>query len=239
MTDLHLFVMVPGARPTQSQTLRTGLIVPLYIYPAPGKWEPLIAAKQANPQVPILAIVNPGSGPGSRTDPLYVAGMAALREAGIMAFAYVYSSYRRRSYDEVTNDIDAYTALYGRNFDGIFVDEMAKDDAAHYESVASHARSGGFGRVIGNPGTDVPKEYVGKAADVFVIYENAGSPSPTFLGGWHAAYPKQTWAFIAHHTASLDPSLVAKAKMDVGLLYLTDADYHSFPPYLGRLCALL
>ena len=93
--------------------------------------------------------------------------------------------------------------------------------------------------IIGNPGSDVPKEYVGKAADVFVIYENAGGPPLAFLGGWHSAYPRQTWAFIAHHTASLDPYLIAMAKTEVGLLYLTDDDYDSFPSYLNQLSALL
>jgi hypothetical protein len=222
-----------------SQSPRTGLLVPLYIYPAPGAWQPLIAAKQANPGVPVVAIVNPGSGPGTKTDPNYVAGISALRAAGIVTVAYVYTKYSTRQYEEVVGDIDAYSKLYGKVFDGLFLDEMAKTHSGYYRAVTSYAKQNGFAQVIGNSGTDVPKGYVGQTTDVLVIYEDTGSPSLSFLGGWHTSYPKETWAFIAHHVPALYPALVAQAKNHVGLLYLTDGNYHAFPPYLAQLVALL
>jgi hypothetical protein len=225
--------------PAQSQFVRTGLLVPLYVYPAHGSWQPLIAAKQASPEVPVLAIVNPASGPGKRTDPNYVNGISALRAVSVLTLGYVPTLYGKRSYEEVTNDIDAYSKLYGRTFDGIFIDEMAKTDVVYYKNIKSYAKQKDFSRVIGNPGTDIPEGYIGEAADVFVIYENAGNPSITFLDGWHSAYAKQTWGFIAHHVPALDVSLIARAKDQVGLLYLTDANYHAFPPYLEQLFALL
>ncbi len=229
------------ARPARPLPAQTGLLVPLYIYPAQGegRWLPLIAAKRANPNVRVLAIVNPGSGPGTIIDPNYVTGISDLRSAGIQILAYVSSQYGRRAYVAVAHDIDEYLRLYGRNFDGVFIDEMAKTEADHYGEVASHARQSGFGLVVGNPGTDVPSGYVGRAADVFVIYENSGYPSLAFLDGWHSSHPKTTWAFIAHHASSLDPGLVRGAKDRVGLLYLTDLSYEAFPPYLLQLVALL
>ena len=222
-----------------SEPQRTGLLVPLYIYPSPGAWDPLIQAKRVNPEVPVVAIVNPSSGPGVRTDPNYVAGISALRNAGIRTVAYVSTQYATRQRSDVTHDIDAYTKLYGSVFDGIFLDEMSKTDGHFYGMVTAYAKDSGLPLVIGNPGTDVPAGYVGQTTDVIVIYENAGSPSMPFLAGWHASRPKQTWAFIAHHVPELDPSLVTGAKNYVGLLYVTDANYHAFPPYLPNLVALL
>jgi len=213
--------------------------VPLYIYPTQGAWQPLIAAKQANPGPTVLAIVNPGSGPGTRTDPNYVTGISALKGAGIQTLAYVPTLYGKRSHVEVSNDIDAYSTLYGRVFDGLFLDEMARDAPDYYERISSYSKQNGYGMVVGNPGTDVSKDYIGRAADAFVIYENAGVPSPSFLNGWHSGYAKKTWAFIAHHVLTLDPDLVAQNRDQVGLLYLTDSNYHSFPPYLAQLIALL
>jgi hypothetical protein len=213
--------------------------VPLYIYPARGAWQPLIDAKQANKEVPVFAIVNPGSGPGSRTDANYVAGISALKAVGIVTIAYVATSYGRRACGDVVKDIDAYSRLYGRTFDGLFMDEMAKTDSRYYGTVSSYAKENGFARVIGNPGTEVPEEYVGRASDTLVIYENEGVPSPGFLGGWHTAYAKETWAFISHHVPVLDASFVTFAKDRVGLLYMTDSNYHAFPQYLTRLFELL
>jgi hypothetical protein len=47
---------------------RSGLLVPLYIYPSTGAWAPLLAAARSHSAVPVLAIVNPSSGPGTSLD---------------------------------------------------------------------------------------------------------------------------------------------------------------------------
>ena len=41
-----------------------GTIIPLYSYPTPGAWDAVIAAKKAYPKVPMMAVVNPNTGPG-------------------------------------------------------------------------------------------------------------------------------------------------------------------------------
>ena len=71
----------------------TGLIVPLYAYPTNPTWNALIQAKQSHPNVPIIAIINPNSGPGSSSDPSYVSGIASLQSAGISVVGYVPTGY--------------------------------------------------------------------------------------------------------------------------------------------------
>jgi hypothetical protein len=40
------------------------VVVPIYIYPLPSAWEPLIKAARENPHVKFLCIINPNNGPG-------------------------------------------------------------------------------------------------------------------------------------------------------------------------------
>ncbi|HKU49215.1 MAG TPA: spherulation-specific family 4 protein, partial [Nitrososphaera sp.] len=55
----------------------TGVIVPLYIYPG-EEWDELIEIKNNNTGVPMVAIVNPASGPGTSKDSAYAAGIREL-----------------------------------------------------------------------------------------------------------------------------------------------------------------
>lgn len=45
------------------------VLVPLYIYPNPGTWDPLFNAAKANPNVTFQVVVNPNSGPGEGSCP--------------------------------------------------------------------------------------------------------------------------------------------------------------------------
>ncbi|WP_166389699.1 spherulation-specific family 4 protein [Candidatus Nitrosotalea sp. TS] len=59
----------------------TGIIIPLYVYPGPS-WDELVKEKVAHPSIPIIAIINPDSGPGTQ-DPNYNTGVQKLQSAGI------------------------------------------------------------------------------------------------------------------------------------------------------------
>ena len=222
----------------QVQALPTGLLVPLFIYPAAlaTAWQPLLAVKRANPAVPILAIVNPNNGPGIATDPNYVNGIAALRQAGVLVLAYVHTTYGARTFSDIITDLEGYLTLYKSVFDGLFVDEMGTSNLSYNQQIAQYAKSVGFPLVVGNPGTDVPQNYVGVAADVLVIYEGSGLPTVGYLDGWHSSFTKQTWAMLAHDIASLNQAFVIQARSYVGLMYMTsDSLYQAFPPYLAAL----
>src|SRR5712691_12883907 len=60
----------------------SGLAIPLYTYPcfttAQCTWTTVIQARQAYPSVPLLAVINPNSGPGRSKDPNDVQGIRNL-----------------------------------------------------------------------------------------------------------------------------------------------------------------
>lgn len=232
----------PPTTPPPPQALPTGLLVPLYIYPSPGAWNPLIATKASAPTVPIIAVVNPSNGPGSTTDPNYTAGIQALRNAGILVYAYVHTSYASRPIQDVINDIVVWNQLYpGGLFSGLFVDEVnsGASTVAYYSQITAFAKQSSFGTVIDNPGADINQALLG-AADVFVIYEGSGLPSLAFLDGWHQTYARGTWAFLAKNIFSIDSSFLASASQLVGLMYMTaDGLYQAFPSYLTQLAQAL
>ena len=70
---------------------RLGLLVPAYIYPvAGGAWDQLAAVAST---VPLIAIVNPNSGPGTASDPNYVSAINNVRAAGGGVIGYVPTDY--------------------------------------------------------------------------------------------------------------------------------------------------
>eukprot|EP00903_Cladosiphon_okamuranus_P011176 g10547.t1 len=105
------------------------LLVPLYVYPAcdgqlAREWRQMKDAQYAG--IPIVAIANPGSGPGTDGDrPSYEMGMQALCDSGVEVIGYVASGYGKRSENQVKEDIDRYKEWYGRWMSGIFLDETA------------------------------------------------------------------------------------------------------------------
>ncbi|CAM9307211.1 unnamed protein product [Pylaiella littoralis] len=92
-----------------------------YLYTA-REWQQMKEAAEAG--VSVVAIANPGSGPGTEGDrSSYEKGMEALRNGGVEVIGYVASGYGTRSEGEVKADIDRYKEWYGRWLSGIFVDE--------------------------------------------------------------------------------------------------------------------
>ncbi len=134
----------------------TGLLIPLFIYPTTvSTWSSIAALPAAYPNVPVIAIVNPDSGPGSSQDPNYVAGINSLKAAGVVTIGYVWTNYGGVSLQSVESSIDAWKNLYGVT--GIFLDAMAYHTGyeSYYQSIVSYAKgTDGMSIVIGNPGTD-------------------------------------------------------------------------------------
>src|SRR5437867_9232398 len=71
----------------------TGLVIPLYTYPTDGTWAAVLNAKNLHPTVPIIAVINPNSGPGAASDASYVTGIKAFQAAGIVVLGYVATGY--------------------------------------------------------------------------------------------------------------------------------------------------
>ena len=204
--------------------MSTGILIPLYIYPTDASWMAVASAKQTNPNVPFVAVINPNSGPGLTQDPNYVAGINNLRAAGIVVLGYVPTDYGATPIATVESSVNAYKSWYA--LDGIFFDEMSTSGLtqSYYQSLASYCNSLGYTITAGNPGATEPISLSG-IFTIEVFYENLGIPSSISSRG----------AFISYGVPSL-PSLASYA--NASYLYVTDANlpnpYNVLPSYFNQ-----
>jgi len=220
-----------------------GTIIPLYTYPTDASWDRVVAAKQAHPTVPVLAVVNPNNGPGATLSADYATGIAKLTAAGVKVIGYVHTSWANRPAAELQNEMQQWRTWYP-GVSGVFFDEMANvvGHEAYYSSLSANARTAGFDFTIGNPGADTSEGYVG-SVDVILIYENAGVPPVTEVGGWHASHARSNFGVIPYGVSSLDAAFVAAARPTVGYVYLQSGampnPWNSVPAYLSDLVGAL
>jgi hypothetical protein len=220
---------------------KTGIMIPLYIYPG-SAWTDVIAVREANPSVPIAAIINPNSGPGMKMDPKYVSGVLSLQSAGVTVLGYTPTKYTSNSISQVESMVSQYKSWY--NVDGIFFDEMSNvvGKEGYYSTLDAYAKSLGLTYTVGNPGTSVPASYIG-TQDTMVIYERQGLPSVSLLEGVHPDYPRSKFAMVAYGVQSLDESYIVAASQYVGYLYVTDGvlpnPYRALPTYLAAIASAL
>lgn len=220
----------------------TGIIVPLYGYPGSGSdWGNLVWAKQANPSVPMIAVIDPANGPGSLQDPNFVNGIDSLQSAGVVVIGYVPTGYASTKIGTVESEIAQYKTSYGVN--GVYLDQMSNVEGyqSYYSTLTAYAESLGMTIVVGNPGTSVPSSYIGTVS-FMVIYENSGAPSTGSLSAL-ASYGKANYAFVAYGVPNLDASYVDTAAQYASYIYLTDGvmpnPYASESSYLDNLATVL
>lgn len=232
------------AQPPDAAPFTSGTIVPLYTYPTDPSWDAIVAAKTAHPTVPVVAIVNPASGPGTIADPQYVSGISMLESAGVTVIGYVSTDYTNRSITDVEMDLILWDTFYGDGLAGIFFDEQSNDpaDAPYYTDASTRAANHGFTFTVGNPGTDTDPAFIG-TVDTILIYESAGLPPVDTLGGWHDGYDRADFGVIPYAVPAVDTAFVDGAELHVGWIYLTDDDlpnpWDSLPPYFDALLAAL
>lgn len=182
----------PASSPAKSpgsprERPKSFICVPLYIYPGPAAWEPLVAAARARPGAVFHAIVNPHNGPGEGElpDENYVAALRELAALGnVRVIGYVHVTYGKREAGEVEADIEKYAAWRGLDpglrVDGIFFDEApsGEDMLGYIAGLTRAARrglreaNGEDGLVLLNPGVVVPRAYY-DLADYIVAFEQA------------------------------------------------------------------
>jgi len=218
-------------------------IVPLYTPPTDPSWSTVIAAKAAHPTVGVVAVVNPASGPGAAVDSGYAAGIARLTAAGVKVLGYVATGYAVRNPPEVKADIDRWRTFYPGQIGGIFFDEQSDraGDVGYYRDVSQYAKAQGLSFTVGNPGKDSAPEYVG-ALDTMLIYEAAGLPTASQMGGWHSSYARSNFGVIPH-TSSFDAAFVHGARQYVQYVYVQNDTlpnpWDSVPAFFGDLLAAL
>jgi hypothetical protein len=230
----------PASSATQTPT---GLIVPLYAYPTSPTWNGLIQAKQSNPHVPIIAIINPNSGPGGSSDPAYVSGIASLQSAGISVVGYVPTGYASVSLSTVEASATDYKDWYDVN--GLFFDEMSNSQsvAGYYSSASQYAASIGLGLTVGNPGTSVPSSFVG-AVSILVIYESPGLPGVSTISSSTMGDASSNFAMISYGVSSPTQTYLQSVAQYVSYAYFTDGQAPDpytgiLPSFLGSLMTML
>ncbi|KAF2679269.1 hypothetical protein K458DRAFT_408306 [Lentithecium fluviatile CBS 122367] len=175
------------------------ILLPLYLWPGDGAWEPLYSAVKAHPSVNFTVIVNPNSGPGSGElpDEAFLAEVPNLNAYNnVRTVGYVKTGYAQDALDGVLAEIGTYAAWAAKandpamGLDGIFFDETPNEyDAAKYEYLSAVSQAvkneAGFG------------DKVVDLADISVEYEKS-------YDEWGA-----DTGLEALKTASIDSSKVA------------------------------
>ncbi|OLC25726.1 MAG: hypothetical protein AUH71_00590 [Thaumarchaeota archaeon 13_1_40CM_4_48_7] len=217
-----------------------GIIVPLYTYPG-GTWDTVVKTKNNHPAVPIVAIVNPASGPGASKDSNYVSGIAQLKAAGVVVIGYVSTAYTSRSLAAVKGDIDKWGSWYG--VDGIFFDEQTNwaGGESYYTQAGDYAESKGLAFTVGNPGANSLPSYL-STVDVVLIYESPGLPNLSDYVLWGSS-AKDQLGMIPFSVSSLSTSWLKGATGFIGWVYVTSDGlpnpWDSLPTYFDDMAALL
>jgi hypothetical protein len=204
-------------RPSYAATglLDSGVVIPLYNTPD-STWTTVAQAAQAYPNVPIVVIVNPDSGPGSSESSTFLSGIQSLQAAGVTVIGYVWSDYAGASLSSLESQISQWKSWY--NVNGIFFDGMSNSasTSSYYASLNSYVMSDGMTYTMGNPGTSVPDSMLG----IFTttnIYENPGYP--TIADITYAGYPTSEVSLMAYDV-TYSASFVTSAASLVGYMYI-------------------
>jgi len=221
---------------------RTGLLVPLYLYPANihtnAVYNRLMDLKRRYETVPFWVIVNPASGPGTERDANYTKAIDRLQGAGCVVLGYVTTRYGKRAAAEVRADIDRWGKLYPY-IHGIFFDEMIYEDTAagadHQSQLNRYAHDAGYWPTVANPGADTPGRYFASdAADVIVVHEANEWPTEAKLKGdyfgGYSDYPPFTRAVLVHSLARFDPQHLQQVRRYARWVYVTDDPYRPTDP---------
>jgi Spherulation-specific family 4 len=214
--------------PPKTAAPRVRLLVPAYFYPA-GEglkhWDRLIESAK---QVPVIAIVNPASGPGKQSDANYVKVIDRARAAGVVLIGYVSTNYAKRPAEQVSADVETWYCLYPK-IQGIFFDEQASgaEKVDYYVAAGKHVRKAQpKALIVGNPGTVCAEEYVSRSAvDVVCLVERAKDAGAD-LPAWMKRYNRERFAGLLHCVEGkerMGQQLRELVQKNVGYLYLTSA----------------
>ncbi|EKG10514.1 Spherulation-specific family 4 [Macrophomina phaseolina MS6] len=168
-------------------------LVPAYIYPEPGDWQPLYTQLTNHPDVFFNIIINPNSGPGEGTDPGtdYVREITQLRTySNVRLVGYVALNYTNKPIATVKSQVAQYAGWPAAiRLDGVFFDEAPSDaDAAKVayvqDAITAVRASSGLGSdpyVVTNPGYPPARPYLYNeddgdlVPDLSLVYEEAYS----------------------------------------------------------------
>ncbi|KAF2109381.1 Spherulation-specific family 4 [Lophiotrema nucula] len=174
------------------------ILLPLYVYPSAGAWDPLYTAAKAHRDVDFTVVINPCSGPcmGSLPDKVYLDEIPNLKNySNIRTLGYVATNYTTKPINDVLSEIHTYTTWpkltnnTKLKVDGIFFDETPSEyDPAKYsylKTAAASVRNATNFRdkfIVHNPGLVSPtilnsKTYLQQSymnlSDITVVFEES------------------------------------------------------------------
>jgi hypothetical protein len=206
----------------------TTLIVPTFGNNSAQFRGVLSAAKQAS----LIAVINPDDGAGSGRNGSLVSFSRKIQSSGSLSAGYINTNYGRRRLGEIRSEINKYKSTYGAR--AIFLDEFS-DSASQigaYRQIYKYAKSQGM-KVIGNPGTFVPRGYA-DVTDILITYEDTYGAgfSRWKQKSWTKKYPKSKFGAIVNTTNDYRSVFSRAASQNAEYVFVTDGEEPS--PY-GRL----
>jgi hypothetical protein len=205
------------------------LLVPAYFYPAGDglkAWENLLAAAE---KAPVVAIMNPASGPGKEADANYVELLKKAAKSKATVIGYVSTGYAKRKLADVQADVDQWRKLYP-SVAGIFYDEQAsaEEHVPYYVQLYKHAYAVQQNKlVITNAGTECSEEYVLKpATDAVCLFEGPQPLSAAKYPKWSSSSPEKVAVLSYKVTDATQWKACLKFAQDkkFGYVYVTDAE---------------
>lgn len=217
-------------------------VVPAYIYPSGDgitAWNRIIESSKV---IPLVAIFNPDSGPGSTPDSNDQAIVEKASKAGLRLISYVHTSYGARALTAVEADVTKYLRFYPKAATGFFVDEQSDSGSAvgYYRDLAVFIRDAvPRATIYSNPGTPCAEAYLTEnTADVFLVHETGGIAGNLDLPQWVRKYPASRFAAVSYNVPTvrgMQDSLAAMATQHVGNVYVSDLNlpnpYNALPSY--------
>jgi hypothetical protein len=224
ISALLLGILVGGPLPAlASPPIAAGsqkIAIPSYFYPG-ALW---IKLENAAPTVG-LAIINPDSGPGTSRDPAYAAEVVRARAKGVLTLGYVHTSNGTRAGAVVKAEVDKYYTWY--KVDGIFFDEANLETCVkknYYLALRNYVKAkGGVGKVVINPGTNIPECYI-TTADIIVNFEDTYNNYLHWApSGWETKYAaSRFWHLvIATPQSKLANAITLSKNRHAGWVYVT------------------
>ncbi len=210
------------------RTPQLSLWVPSYYYPnGPGlhEWDRLIAAAKV---VPIVAILNPASGPGDHVDPYFAKVVTRARKGNVKLVAYVGTQYARKSLENVKREVDTYLKFYPE-IQGVHFDEQSSHvkDVDYYAELYRYVRKCiPDALVLNNPGTVCAAEYLARpAADAVCLFERDRAFDEFRPPAWASRFPASRFCVQSYHVdseAEMKRALRRAVQLRVGYVYITD-----------------
>jgi hypothetical protein len=216
-------------------------LIPAYVFPTGGAtasnpWHQLCSRMRRGS----IIVMNPGSGPGSESQPPYTEAMSycRARPRSQVVLGYVYTSYTSRPLHDVLVDIDTFYRLYP-DLDGIFVDEMASyphgpsaaggmSVKAYYGRIYTHVRRKSADRnelVVVNPGVTATTAWQLDVADKVVVFEGTRASYRTWKPEpWVLARPASRIVQLVHSTPTAKRHRVCEQSRarNAGFIDVTD-----------------